>query len=276
MVSSPTNSQLLTESIAFWTIGLFLLLGRLWSRAILRGSWKKLQADDYMMMGTFSLYTSLLILLQFSSRYATNEFHPGELDGILANPQDVKDRIYGSKIVVGSNQAYLLTLWGVKACLLMLYYRMTRDTVNHTYVKIVIGYVIFGLIAIEVPYFFILCRPFSQYWAMPPNNTQCATYFDYCIIQMVFNVSSDLLMLGIPTPFVVGAKVPPLKRALLVGIFSLGSFVVLAAVLAKYYNFTSANSTVYMIWDVRETSVAVYVANLMCWWPLLRKFVIAE
>jgi hypothetical protein len=45
---------------------------------------------------------------------------PSELAGVLANPQDVSNRIYGSKIVIGSNQSYLLTLWGVKACLLTL------------------------------------------------------------------------------------------------------------------------------------------------------------
>jgi hypothetical protein len=88
---------------------------------------------------------------------------------------------------------------------------------------------------------------------------------------MVFNVSSDLLMLLIPLPFIVGARVPPLKRLLLVFIFSLGAFVILAAVLNKYYNFTMAHTTVYMVWDIRETSTAVYVANVMCWWPLLRK-----
>jgi hypothetical protein len=135
----------------------------------------------------------------------------------------------------------------------------------------VIGYVVFGLVAIEVPYFFILCRPFSQYWAMPVDNPQCADYFYYCIIQMVFNVSTDLLMLVIPAPFIINARVPPLKKALLVSIFSLGIFVVLAAVLNKYYNFTMPNTTVYMLWDIRETSTSIYVANVMCWWPLLRK-----
>lgn len=132
-------------------------------------------------------------------------------------------------------------------------------------------YVVLGLVAIEVPYFFVLCRPFSQYWAMPVHNPQCASYLHYCIIQMVFNVSSDLLMLLIPLPFVINAHVPPAKKVLLVGIFSLGIFVILAAILNKVYNFTSPDTTVYMIWDIRETSTAIYVANLMCWWPLLRK-----
>jgi hypothetical protein len=88
---------------------------------------------------------------------------------------------------------------------------------------------------------------------------------------MVFNVSSDVLMLFIPLPFIVNSKVPPVKRAMLIGIFSLGIFVILAAVLNKYYNFSMPNTTVYMVWDIRETSTSICVANIMCWWPLLRK-----
>jgi hypothetical protein len=149
---------------------------------------------------------------------------------------------------------------------------MTRDTPNNIYVKLVIGYTAVGLFAIEIPYFFILCRPFSQYWALPVKNRQCSSYFYYCIIQMVFNVSSDFLMLLLPLPFIINAKVPPLKRALLIAIFSLGLFVILAAILNKYYNFTMPNTTVYMVWHIREASTSVYVANIMCWWPLLRKF----
>jgi hypothetical protein len=216
-------------------------------------------------------YIILLVLLNISSHYATNEFHPDLLESILADPEEVRERIFGSKIVVGSNQAYLMTLWGVKACLLMLYNQMTKDTRNNVFVKIVMAYTAIGLIAIEIPYFFVLCRPFSQYWALPVDNPQCANYFYYCIIQMVFNVSSDFLMLLIPLPLIINAKVPPLKRALLIGIFSLGLFVILAAILNKAYNFSMPNTTVYMVWHIREASVSIYVANIMCLWPLLRK-----
>jgi hypothetical protein len=50
---------------------------------------------------------------------------PAELPAVLADYKEVADRIFGSKIAVAANQCYLLTLWGVKACLLMLYYQMT-------------------------------------------------------------------------------------------------------------------------------------------------------
>lgn len=65
-------------------------------------------------------YTALLVLLNYSCHYASNEYLAEQLPAILADPQEIADRIYGSKIVVGVNQAYLMTLWGVKACLLML------------------------------------------------------------------------------------------------------------------------------------------------------------
>lgn len=148
---------------------------------------------------------------------------------------------------------------------------MTYGTSYHLLVKISIAYCIIGLLGIELTYFLALCHPFTQYWAVPVKNPQCANYFYYCIIQMVFNISSDILMLFIPLPFIINSKVPPLKRAMLIGIFSLGIFVILAAVLNKYYNFTLPGYTVYMIWDIRETGTSIMVANIMCLWPLVRK-----
>lgn len=215
----------------------------------------------------------MLVVLNVSSIYGTNEFSPDQLSSILQDPDDVAKRIIGSKIVVGSNQAYLLTLWGVKACLLMLYNMMTKDTRTNIFVKVVMGYTLIGFIALEISYLFVFCRPFSGYWSIDAivTNTQCANYYYGSIIQTVFNISSDFLMLLLPLPLIFTAKVPPLKRCLLVGIFSLGIFVILAAILNKYYNFTMPHTTVYMVWHIREASVSVYVANMMCWWPLLRK-----
>lgn len=37
-------------------------------------------------------------------------------------------------------------------------------------VKIVAGYVVVGFVVMEILYFGVWCRPFNQYWAVPPNN----------------------------------------------------------------------------------------------------------
>ena len=37
-------------------------------------------------------------------------------------------------------------------------------------VKIVAGYVVASFIVMEILYLGVWCRPFSEYWAVPPDN----------------------------------------------------------------------------------------------------------
>ncbi|ORY01444.1 hypothetical protein BCR34DRAFT_98005 [Clohesyomyces aquaticus] len=271
MPAFPPTRQVLMESVIFWPIALVLFSGRIWSRTIARKSISALQADDYVMVFTFLCYTSLLIFIQVSAMFGTNEIgDASQLAVVLADPRLFKEHVFGSKIVVASNQCYLFTLWGVKACLLTLYYGLTHRCYERLFVKFVIGYTLLAFAATEMP-LFIICRPFSAYWSLPSKNLECSTYHTYCIFQTVFNISSDILLLCIPAPLIVKVKAPPVKKAVLVCIFSLGVFTVMAASLNKYYNFTLPNTEVYMVWHIREASTSVMVANLMCWWPLLKK-----
>lgn len=213
----------------------------------------------------------MLVLIQISSRYATNLMDPKDYDRVLSNPKEVQDRIYGSKIVIGLEQCMLFSTWGVKSCMLILYYRMTNGLRINLYVRALAVYVAVGLIVILITYYGVYCRPFSQYWAMPVQNMQCATYQHYSITQAVFNISSDAAMLAIPIPLLIKAQITMRKKILLMCVMSLGVFVIIAAILNKYFNFASPLTTTYQIWYIREASTAIYVANLMCWWPLLRK-----
>lgn len=55
-------------------------------------------------------------------------------------------------------------------------------------------------------------------------------------------------------------------------IFSLGIFVITAALLTKVFNLTDVYDASYMLWYIREASVAVYMSNLPMIWPLLREW----
>ncbi|KAI9715448.1 MAG: hypothetical protein M1812_005924 [Candelaria pacifica] len=149
---------------------------------------------------------------------------------------------------------------------------MTYHLAQNLYVKVTAGYVALGYLVIQITYFGVYCNPFPQYWAFPVSNIQCATYSHYSITQAVFNISSDAMMLAIPIPILLKVQLPKSSKIVLVAVFSLGIFVILAAILNKYTNFASPLTTTYMIWYIRESSTAIYVANIMCWWPLLRKF----
>jgi hypothetical protein len=52
----------------------------------------------------------------------------------------------------------------------------------------------------------------------------------------------------------------------------MGLFVILAAILTKYFNLSNIWDPSYMLWYTREASVAVYVSNLPMIWPLLREW----
>ncbi|KAJ5631405.1 uncharacterized protein N7484_011505 [Penicillium longicatenatum] len=268
---SPTPHQLLVEAIVFWSIGVIIYGGRMISRTIANGSIKRLLWDDYVMTATFMIYTTLLVLIQISSRYATNLMDPKDYDQVLSDPQEVRDRIYGSKIVIGLEQCMLFSTWGVKTCMLIFYWRLTQSLRSNLYIKILTIYVALGFVVIMVCYYAVYCRPFSQYWAMPVQNMQCATYQHYSITQAVFNISSDAVMFAIPIPLLIRAQLKKHRKVLLLGVMSLGLFTIIAAILNKYFNFASPLTTTYQIWYIREASTAIYVANLMCWWPLLRK-----
>ncbi|KAE8366204.1 hypothetical protein BDV27DRAFT_143823 [Aspergillus caelatus] len=242
------------------------------SRFIAAGSVKRLSFDDYVMTATFIIYTSLLILIQISSQHGTNLFPPEDTQRILADPQQVKDRIYGSKIVIGLEQCMLFSTWGVKICMLTLFWRLTANIrFLHLYVKAIAVYVAVGFVVIMVAYYGIYCRPFEQYWQLPVENMQCATYQHYSITQAVFNISSDAAMLVVPIPLLMKTQLKVRRKFILVCIMSLGVFTIVAAILNKVYNFASPLTTTYQIWYIREASTAIYVANLICLWPLLRK-----
>lgn len=217
------------------------------------------------------MYTTLLVLIRVSAEYATNLYPASENDRILSNPDDVARRIYGSKIVIGLEQMMLVSTWGVKTCLVTMYWKLTQRLRWHLFVQILAGYVVLGFVVIQITYFAVYCRPFSQYWAVPVQNQQCASYQHYSITQAVFNISSDAFMLIIPIPLLKGAQMPIRKKLLLMAVLGLGVFVIIAAILNKYFNFHSPDTTIYQLWYIREASTAIYVANLMCWWPLLRR-----
>lgn len=65
---------------------------------------------------------------------------------------------------------------------------------------------------------------------------------------------------------------PIQQKLILLGIFGMGFFIVIAAILTKCYSLVpSLLSMVYMKWYFREASVAVYVSNLPTVWPLVRE-----
>lgn len=80
-----------------------------------------------------------------------------------------------------------------------------------------------------------------------------------------------MAILAIGIPILAAIRMPIRQKAVLLVVFGMGFFVIVAAILTKVYCLVpSLISYVYMNWYFREASVAMYVTNLPTIWPLLR------
>jgi hypothetical protein len=126
-------------------------------------------------------------------------------------------------------------------------------------------------VVMEILYLGVWCRPFNNYFAVPTPNIQCSAATNHLITNAVFNLSSDIIMLGIGLSLFVRSTLPLNRKLILCAIFSLGIFVILASVLNKYYSFTHPFGSQWTFWYVRESSTGILVANMPFLWTLLRR-----
>jgi hypothetical protein len=143
---------------------------------------------------------------------------------------------------------------------------------THIAVKALATYVIGNFIIMEILYLFVWCRPFRQYWqVIPLPNMQCSAAIDHLITNAVFNISSDVWMMGIAFSLFLGNRLPLSRKIALCAVFGLGLFTILCAILNKYYSFTHPFGSEWTYWYVRESSTALIVANLPFTWAILRR-----
>jgi hypothetical protein len=161
--------------------------------------------------------------------------------------------------------------WGTKACLLILYWRLTQNLTQNIVVKAVAVYVAVTYIVMETLYFGYWCRPFHDYWQTPTKNTQCTTALHHLITNFSFNLSSDLMIMSIPLPLLLKAKMDLKRKLLLVLPFSMGVFTIACAISSKHLSFTQPFSGVWVFWYCREASTAMIVTNMPYSWALIRR-----
>ncbi|KAI9696921.1 MAG: hypothetical protein M1820_007996 [Bogoriella megaspora] len=262
--------DLTVESWIWYGFVVAVAIARFISRSLALGSFRHLQIDDYIMAFAIFTYTALIISINYVADDDTNLLPPG-FDMKSLTKQDKEDRRLGSKLVLVVEQNQILTIWAVKACLLIMYYRLTIVQKENIAVVALAIYVAFGFVFMEIFYFAVWCRPFHNYWAVPTPNTQCSAAIHHLITNAVFNLSSDVLTLALALQMFIRSKLPLQRKLILCGIFGLGVFVILAALLNKYYSFREPFGSLWTFWYVRESSTAVLVANLPFLWTLLRR-----
>lgn len=138
-------------------------------------------------------------------------------------------------------------------------------------IKVLLGYVVISFAVMEILYFGYWCQPFHNYWAVPTPNVQCNAATNHLILNTTFNLTSDVIMLAVGLPMFLRLNLPWQKKYPLILVFSLGIFVILAAILNKVYSFTQPFGSLWSFWYVRESSTALLVANLPFVWNFWRR-----
>ncbi|KAI5458992.1 hypothetical protein BGZ63DRAFT_269713 [Mariannaea sp. PMI_226] len=262
-------SAFIVEIWTWYAITWLIVIARITSRRLLLGAFVKLQVEDYLMFFAMITDTILMVGMGIISRTSSNLIDPN--DKTALTPDDIRHRIYGSKWVLVVEQMQCITIWTIKFCLLIMYNRLTMSLKQNLAVKIVAGYAVFGFVLMEILYLGVWCRPFNQYWAVPPNSAQCSAATHHLITNAVLNISSDLMIIAIPMPIFLKSQLPVKRKVVLCGVFALGCFTILSAILNKYYSFNDPFGSDWTFWYVRESSTALITANLPYIWTLLRR-----
>ncbi|KAF2635341.1 hypothetical protein P280DRAFT_461941 [Massarina eburnea CBS 473.64] len=261
-------SKFVTEMWAWYALTMTIIGARFLSRRLLFKSFKALQVDDWLMLFIAAVYTVLLVIIHIQTYTPTNLINPA--DNITLTPEDIKIREFGSKLVLVTEHLQMVVIWCCKGCLLLLYSRLTMSLRHNIVVKMVTGYVIGGFIVMEILWF-VWCRPFHYYWKVPAPNLQCSTEVNHMITNAVFNISSDLMIIALPMPVLFASQLPLKRKITLACVFALGSFIILAAILSKYYSLSQPYGTQWIYWYMREVSTAIITANLPLTWTLLQR-----
>jgi hypothetical protein len=101
-----------------------MVVCRVLSRTILFGNLKSLKIDDLGMILTMAPYTVLVVVINIVAHTSSNLLEPGT-DLNTMSQADKNERIHGSKLILVVEQMQLSTIWLVKGCLIILYYRLT-------------------------------------------------------------------------------------------------------------------------------------------------------
>ncbi|KAI5458850.1 hypothetical protein BGZ63DRAFT_392163 [Mariannaea sp. PMI_226] len=259
---------LVIESWIWYAVTWLVVILRFLSRWMVLGSVKKYQIDDYLMIIAMACDAVLIACINVSSRTGTNLIDPDQ--PITLTPDEISSRRFGSKLTLIAETLQCTITWLVKCCLLLLYNRLTTNLRYNCVVKAVASYVIVGFVIMMILYLAVWCRPFSEYWAVPTHNEQCATATNHLITNAVLNMSSDIMIILLPMPLFLWSNTTTRIKVALCCIYAVGIFTLICAFLNKYYSFTDPFGPNWTFWYIRESSTSLIVANLPLTWPLFR------
>ncbi|EHY52289.1 hypothetical protein ABEF92_000761 [Exophiala dermatitidis] len=273
-------SEFNTEAFTLLGIGVLVVVTREVSRvymAGLKGLWLEYVAHLKSTV-IYGLETGAAYMVGASWHGLANNGMTDEQRRTLdPHSQEYRLRVNGSKTQLVGWSLYTLLLWTLKLCVAIFYHRFTQS-LDYMKSRIRLGYVIVVVTYVATELSILLgCHPFHKNWQIypnPGNHCQPAISKIDLYVTVILNVLSDLYLLSIPIPLLWKADVPLVKKMSLIFIFGGAIFVMAAGILraALVIHDPVGGAQAAGSWAVRETFVAVVVANLPMVYQGLRCF----
>ncbi|KAF2217635.1 hypothetical protein CERZMDRAFT_22710, partial [Cercospora zeae-maydis SCOH1-5] len=262
----------LIEVWVLFGVGVLIFLARFIVRIRTVGL-RQFAGDDYMAMLVLACYTAdAATLTHLSDREGTNVDYT-EAGVNRLTPSQVRSVEYGSKMQLVAWFTYTaLSKWGLKACMLFFFHRITFGLPQERYVKALgvacaITYVTMFLTIM------LSCRPFHLNWQVKPKPPEhCELRIQNFYVCTVLNVLTDAALLAIPIPLLWKLKIPLRKKITVGVVLSSGIFVITAALTRIIMTLKAhPSATVINRWGVRETIAGIIAVNAPILQPLCKK-----
>ena len=227
----PTPSVI--EIWTLYTIGSFMIFARAYCRTRLVG-FRGYAVDDYLIWATWLVYTDVAVLAHVFVTKARG-LHTSLLTTAEREALPILDYakwIYGSKNFVGGQISYVLILWLLKLNMLFFYRRITNGLWVEKYIMPTI-WLVAGSFVVVLITLFCTCFPYHKMWQiMPDPGPLCVPLNKVVLFTMLaMNLGTDLCIVVIPLPILRSLKTTLVRKLGLYFVFSLGIFVMVAAIL---------------------------------------------
>ncbi|PHH75091.1 hypothetical protein CDD80_2642 [Ophiocordyceps camponoti-rufipedis] len=258
-----------------------LVLLRLYARLHSQAGGGVLHLDDHLMALAIPLFVAVVIVAQViqseTQNLANNDMTPEYRASLDPLSDEFAMRVRGSQLHMAGWTIYVTLLWTLKICWLLLYRRF-GERVSHIKLKINLGVVIVAstyLLVIFVVMF--ACRPIGRNWQISPDpGDSChpAVSKVQAIITALVNLGTDMYIIWIPLPIILGARISKLDKTILGTMFVACLVITMSVGLARcglILTNSSGNTEFVGRWSYREAFVAVVISNMPVLFPWTRQ-----
>ncbi|KAB2578207.1 hypothetical protein DBV05_g3168 [Lasiodiplodia theobromae] len=254
-----TTGQVVSWYICTGVAGLFLV-SRLWVRWDNMGG---LYLDDYLITAAFCCLVGDLAIQQ-------RMWNIGLKNMAEVTPEHFVEMM---KLIYPGSIFYTLSLWLIKAGLVIFYKRLAGHT--YKYLQKLYNATLIWLVVSWLAIFFdtiFRCYPLDRTWSQDPSRAcpASAATINYWIT-ITFNITTDVLIICLPISMVMKLNLPLKQKLGVASIFALGFVVVIVSIIRAIYSHrqeTMLTCTVSMI----ETAIAIIATCL----PTLRVLILGH